>query len=419
MTSSARSIVIVSSILPVTGGNGLAMRTSMFAQAAGQVGDTLCIVFGHNSALLRNHPLPHNVSVCEIPVEVDTRLSLITETIPAAHRAQALLDYGRPSISVALSAGVMNQIVQKLKHVQPDLVIISRAYTLPLLEIIDRGEQYQTPVVVDLDDDDAALHLSFADDEERQGNLILADWHRAEATIFDNLISTHADRIRLLWAAGRQVEQSLRSRLNLTNVQIAANAVDLVEHAATTSDQECKNEQVLLFVGNLSYKPNHDGICWFFTHIWPLLRAEVRKIKIVIAGSNCPADVRKHCQHPDIKLIENPIDLGSIYHSATAAIVPLRFGSGSRLKILEAGAYGLPVISTDAGARGLTLSVDDHLFQSPVDVFEFGKACIACLSSPDEAKRRSGLLRKFVSAHHDRKNVVEKLRHDIVDSLDT
>ncbi|MEO1161425.1 MAG: glycosyltransferase, partial [Pseudomonadota bacterium] len=97
--------------------------------------------------------------------------------------------------------------------------------------------------------------------------------------------------------------------------------------------------------------------------------------------------------------------------------VPLRFGSGSRIKILEAGQYGTAVITTDKGAEGLNLDGERHAFVCAAETDELLAACIDCLSNRQLAQQRAAALQSFVRQHHGRKAIVSELCNLMQDTL--
>lgn len=120
----------------------------------------------------------------------------------------------------------------------------------------------------------------------------------------------------------------------------------------------------LLSVATMHYPPNAQAIRWFRDAIWPLVRQASPALGVDIAGTRPPRDlldwgtrderVRVHGYVPDAALDE-------LYSDALAVIVPLQAGSGVRVKILEAMARGVPVVSTTIGAEGLALVAGEHL----------------------------------------------------------
>lgn len=112
----------------------------------------------------------------------------------------------------------------------------------------------------------------------------------------------------------------------------------------------------LLFVGSLAYKPNEMGIIWFIQEIFEKLPTELQNINLMVVGKNPQDELKALCSRNEkIVLVENPPDVMPYYEKCMAVIVPVLVGGGTRIKILEAGNYHRPVISTRLGAYGLDL----------------------------------------------------------------
>ena len=121
------------------------------------------------------------------------------------------------------------------------------------------------------------------------------------------------------------------------------------------------NLNKILFVGNLLYPPNVDGLKWFITEIFTRLDALGSNFSLMIAGRDTEPSLRSFCDsYSRIQLIGTPPDLVPLYEQCGMVIVPLLAGGGTRIKILEAGHKLRPVISTKIGAEGLGLLEYDH-----------------------------------------------------------
>lgn len=131
------------------------------------------------------------------------------------------------------------------------------------------------------------------------------------------------------------------------------------------------NINTILFVGNLAYKPNSEGIKWFITAIFTKAVSNGYHFELVIAGKEPDQQLREMCAaNNNIKLADTPPDLVPFYERCGAVIVPLLNGGGTRIKILEAGYALRPVISTDVGAYGLDLTdYNDVLYANDYDNF--------------------------------------------------
>lgn len=122
----------------------------------------------------------------------------------------------------------------------------------------------------------------------------------------------------------------------------------------------------LVFVGSMDYFPNVDAATSFVEHIWPRLRLAYPELQLLIVGAKPTAEVLALNGRDGIIVTGTVDDVRPYYGGATAAVVPLRTGGGTRLKILEAMAAGVPVISTPIGAEGLAVTPDhDILLAGP------------------------------------------------------
>lgn len=403
--------------MPAIGGNGLAMRTSMFSHAAEQTGDALIIAVQPDSgSIAENQLLRPGTSVIRIHEGVDTRLHLIARALPADSRPGMLVTYGKPLASAVLSAATIARIVERLVVFEPDAIVLSRAYMLPIVDGF-AGALTQVPLLVDLDDDDAALCRSLSAHEREQGRDDEALWLEAQADVCDAVISRHAGRVNHFTAASENVVGAIQKRLGVSNISCVANGVARMAgtpagtvQARGQATPDAHQRPVLIFVGNLGYQPNSDGLFWFLDDVWPRLRDVVPGVTLLVAGSNPDRRLRTCCQQDGVELIVNPQDLEPLYRMADAAIVPLRFGSGSRIKILEAGSHGVPVVSTVAGAEGLNLQSDAHVFLSHETADAFVNSCLECLRNRDEANRRSTLFKAFIEENYDRQVVINRLQ---------
>lgn len=115
----------------------------------------------------------------------------------------------------------------------------------------------------------------------------------------------------------------------------------------------------LLFVGSLNYEPNRQGLEWFVHEVVPVVRERVA-IDIEVVGPG-----RRGPELPGVRYIGRVDDVGPAYARAHAAVVPLLVGAGSRLKVLEALARGVPLVSTPVGVEGFDLVDGEHALIAP------------------------------------------------------
>lgn len=117
-------------------------------------------------------------------------------------------------------------------------------------------------------------------------------------------------------------------------------------------DSTASNE--VLFVGNYAHPPNVEGALWFATHVWPLVRAAHPTARLTLAGRLPPPAIQALAAE-DICVPGTVDDLQPLYRRAAAVVAPIFWGSGIRIKLLEALASGVPVVATPLAAEGIAL----------------------------------------------------------------
>jgi len=117
----------------------------------------------------------------------------------------------------------------------------------------------------------------------------------------------------------------------------------------------------LVFVGNLGYKPNVDGIVWFVEHVWPKLRQEMPQAILHIVGRDPSEAVSALGGVEGVRVVGPVRDVRSELAEATVAIAPLRIGCGVQTKVLEAMAAGRAVVCSPAAAKGILAHDGEHL----------------------------------------------------------
>jgi GT2 family glycosyltransferase/glycosyltransferase involved in cell wall biosynthesis len=138
----------------------------------------------------------------------------------------------------------------------------------------------------------------------------------------------------------------------------------------------------LLFVGGFAHPPNAEAAAWLVTAVLPLIRARVPDVRLAIVGSNPGPKVRALASET-VQIAANVSDaeLAAWYARARVAVIPLTFGAGVKLKVVEALREGLPVVTTDIGAEGLPGVRDIAFVCNDADGF----AAATCLLLQDDA----------------------------------
>ena len=224
---------------------------------------------------------------------------------------------------------------------------------------------------------------------------IESTWHRSVAAASD---PTRAWALRRFATASVALERKWLPRFDsilVTSASDAALVREVVPNASVTvypnslpeiaAPQRRENEEIV-FSGNLEYAPNVDAIRYFAGRIWPSLRERWPNLRWRIVGKN-PVAVEK-LVHGDSRIVLTGFveDAVAALAQARVAVVPVLSGSGTRIKILEAWAAGTPVVSTTFGAQGLDAAQDVHLVLAD-QPDRFAEAVSALLASEPDRTR--------------------------------
>lgn len=126
-----------------------------------------------------------------------------------------------------------------------------------------------------------------------------------------------------------------------------------------------ETEKSLLFVGTLTWEANVDGLLWFLREVWPALIDKTPDLRFYIVGKNPDERIVKAVSsQPNITLTGFVEDLEPYHKKGRVFVIPLRFGSGIKVKLLNALYRGIPVVTTHIGTEGLTAEHGVHLYSS-------------------------------------------------------
>ena len=201
------------------------------------------------------------------------------------------------------------------------------------------------------------------------------------------------------------------SRLSGTPTRVVPNGVDAAFFGEARRDPA--PAPLLVFTGAMRHAPNADGARWLIERVLPRVRLLVPGAQVAIVGADPPSDVLAMAA-TDVMVTGRVDDVRPWLGRAAVAVVPLRAGGGTRLKILEAFAAGVPVISTTLGAEGLDVADGEHLLLADTpDAFAVAVARV--VRDPPLRARLSDAARALVAAHYDWTRIAPRLMaaHDL------
>jgi sugar transferase (PEP-CTERM/EpsH1 system associated) len=156
----------------------------------------------------------------------------------------------------------------------------------------------------------------------------------------------------------------------------------------------------LVFVGSMDWMPNIDGVVWFVNEVLPLIRKKLPDCSLAVVGRTPGREVTSLAERDaNIRITGTVADVRPWLWQSKAAIVPLRIGGGTRLKIYEAMAARTPVVSTTIGAEGLDIAPGENILiaDSPE---AFAEACVRLVSDSAERRRVADAAWRHVATKH-------------------
>ena len=162
----------------------------------------------------------------------------------------------------------------------------------------------------------------------------------------------------------------------------------------------------LLFVGSMDNLPNINAVSHFVRDVLPAIRLSCPAVKFRVVGRNPGHNIRKLGELPGVEIVGEVGDLRPYYETSAICVVPLQTGGGTRLKILEAMAFGRPVVSTPIGCEGLEVLHGRHILiaQEPSD---FSSTVLRLLANRRLSLHISANARKLVEERYSWKRLAE------------
>lgn len=197
----------------------------------------------------------------------------------------------------------------------------------------------------------------------------------------------------------------IREQFGQPNVDVVDNGID---RAFFENVRGQRAPARILFLGALDWRPNLDALDLLLDKIFPKVHAQEPGATLVIVGRHPPAAlIERAKQSPGVELHANVADVRPFLGTSGIMAVPLRIGGGSRLKILEALACGLPVVSTRVGAEGLLIQPGVDYVQAEEDAM--ANALVQAIRNPAAVQAQAEHGRKLVLETYDWSVLARKL----------
>ncbi|MGK7955675.1 MAG: glycosyltransferase family 4 protein [Crocosphaera sp.] len=265
--------------------------------------------------------------------------------------------FGYPDVDRLYQQNIFDKLKNSLAQFNPDIVIVGEIFTYHYLKLI---KQFPGKVILDNHNIEADLL------EQNHGKLKLKV-PRLKA--IEKSFVGQADQV---WVCSEDDKKLLHQLYGKkANVYSIPNTIDVKNYNDIYQGKESypshlnPTDHNILFLGQYNYSPNSVAASILIEDIYPQIKEKYPDTKLLLVGRNPSRKMRQASQEDsDIIVTGSVPDVRPYLAAASVMVVPLQTGGGTRLKILEALAAGLPVISTAKGAEGLSFIDKTHLLIS-------------------------------------------------------
>ena len=165
--------------------------------------------------------------------------------------------------------------------------------------------------------------------------------------------------------------------------------------------QAVRQSDTLVFTGMMDWMPNEDAILYFYSKILPIVRQRLPAVRLRVVGRNPSKKILALKEmDPGLEVTGTVDDIRPYVRDAAVYVVPLRIGGGTRIKIFEAMAMGMPIVSTTIGAEGLPVEHDRNILLADTPA-SFADATVMLLTQPMARQRIGNAARGLVEERYD------------------
>lgn len=260
------------------------------------------------------------------------------------------------SPSLPVTTGFFNtpklkkEVEQVLTHRKYDLIVFDGLH--PFTAFMDLASAKNIPMVYRAHNVEGDLWSTAA---SKTSNPLVAKLLLWQGQKMNELESTLIKRAKKIWCIApedlnRFKELNPKEEKKMVLIPVGLDFKKIEESKDLSEASPLK----LLFLGKMDWAPNKDGLKWFLEEIWPAVDHQHCELHIVGSGdSSWGVELFKS---PGVKFFGFVKDLDAVYRDCDYSIIPIRYGSGTRIKVIESISKGVPIISTEMGVQGSGLS---------------------------------------------------------------
>lgn len=358
---------------------------------------------GHELHFFALNPSRNFIAPEDVPSELRTALQLrfhpLNTDLKPLSAAYNLLEGSSYHISRFYQKPIAKALEELLVREKFDLIQLEAPFVGPYLPILRRHSQ--APVVLRAHNIE---HLIWKQLAAGSNNTLKAWYLRLQARRLQKFEQKLWQEVDGIAAISEDDAQFIRQHSPKPVISLPT-GLDLAQYRPLQRQE--LQVQRLGFLGSMDWQPNQEAVRWFAKSLWPALADQFPQLEVSFAGKNFPDALRQLAQ-PRLHMLGEVPDAATFLRQNPICIVPMRSGSGIRIKLLEAMALALPIVSSSAGAAGLPVEHQQQLLLAN-KADEFAKAIDQLQKDEEFAFNLGQRARQWVETHYSRSAQTEKL----------
>jgi sugar transferase (PEP-CTERM/EpsH1 system associated) len=229
------------------------------------------------------------------------------------------------------------------------------------LHMSQYGTMFDVPFVIDEHNIESQIVRRYAADH--RAGLLKRAGYLEQYVLLRRYEAAQAERAWACLVCSEEDRRELSDISKQRNLRVVPNGVDLEFFGDT--NVRLLAEGHLVFTGSMDWQPNEDAARWFHGEVLPEIRYVFPRLPFYVVGRNPSAHLMAlGAKDPSTVVTGTVVDVRPYLRGAIALVVPIRVGGGTRLKILEAFAARVPVLSTKVGAEGIAAEPEEHYLRA-------------------------------------------------------
>jgi glycosyltransferase involved in cell wall biosynthesis len=382
--TSRQTLLAVTSELPWPLSSGGHLRTFHILKALAQRFDVRLVVPStRDEAGGRLTIARAGIRIHDVPIGPRHLISEAGRVAAAALRAEPYVLYSRHR-----RRSVMRALTAEIARRPPSLLYLDHLDSLCYADIAG-----QVPIVIDMHN----VYSRLAQRASREAQGFAKRYYLSgESVLLARKELAAASTAHTIFACSDDEARYFRS-LGARRVAVVPNGVDTSAFPSTASRRS--GPPTILFIGALEWTPNISAVRFLARDVLPAVRARVPDARLLIVGRRPTAAVLALGDPGRVDIAADVPDVRPYWEQADLLAVPLETGGGTRIKILEAFAAGVPVVSTPVGCEGIDARHPEHLLVARRA--EFAGAVVQSLGDPMGAAARAASARSLARRQYD------------------